>query len=143
MKQYTQQEFDNFPVINGRKQCPSGDYTLIRSFGERCSFGEWCSFGEGCSFGERCSFGELCSFGDGCSFENGHKANEVQFIRVNNIGSRGDGCYIYNFKDGVYVRSGCFFGTETEFVSAVENKHAGIKYETQYKLALQLAKVTF
>lgn len=179
MKQYTKEEFDNFPVIDGRKQCPSGDYTLIRSFGERCRFGEWCrfgegcsfgqgcsfggwcSFGEGCSFGERCrfggwcsfgercsfgrwcSFGELCSFGKRCSFEEEHEANELPFVRINNIGSRMDGCYIYNFKKGIYVRSGCFFGTEQEFIEAVEKKHAGTKYETQYKLALQLAKATF
>ena len=74
MKKYTQADFDAFEVIDGIKQCPSGDYSDIRVFGKRCSFGrgcsfgEWCSFGRGCSFGERCSFGEECSFGMGCSF---------------------------------------------------------------------------
>ena len=80
MKKYTQADFDAFEVIDGIKQCPSGDYSAIQvfsdrcsfgrdcSFGERCSFGEGCSFGRGCSFGEWCSFGERCSFGEGCSF---------------------------------------------------------------------------
>jgi hypothetical protein len=75
MKKYTQADFDAFEVIDGIKQCPSGDYSDIRVFGKRCSFGrgcsfgEWCSFGRGCSFDERCSFGEWCSFGEECSFD--------------------------------------------------------------------------
>ena len=74
MKKYTQADFDAFEVIDGIKQCPSGDYSDIQIFVERCSFGrccsfeECCSFGKCCSFGEGCSFGECCSFGEGCSF---------------------------------------------------------------------------
>ena len=69
MKKYTQADFDNFEVDEyGRKICPAGDYTAIKSFGERCIFGEWCRFGAECSFGERCSFGEECSFGERCRF---------------------------------------------------------------------------
>ena len=41
MKKYTQADFDNFEVDEyGRKICPAGDYTAIKSFGERCIFGE-------------------------------------------------------------------------------------------------------
>ena len=80
MKKYTQADFDAFEVIDGIKQCPSGDYSAIQvfsdrcsfgaccSFGEYCSFGACCSFGKGCSFSEKCSFGAWCSFGKGCSF---------------------------------------------------------------------------
>ena len=68
LNKYTQADFDSFPVVNGIRQCPSGDYSGIKSFGEWCSFGEECSFGERCSFGEECSFGERCSFGGRCSF---------------------------------------------------------------------------
>ena len=60
MKAYTQEEFDHLPVIGGYKQCPIGDYSLIKSFGEQCNFGEWCSFGEQCRFGEKCRIGEQC-----------------------------------------------------------------------------------
>lgn len=45
MKKYTQEEFNNFEIIDGIKKCPTGDYSLISSFGEWCSFGENCSFG--------------------------------------------------------------------------------------------------
>ena len=44
MKKYTQQEFEE--IIRdeyGIKNCPTGDYTAIRSFGEGCSFGKGCS----------------------------------------------------------------------------------------------------
>lgn len=69
MKQYTQKEFDRFPVNDcGYKQCPSGDYTLITNFPNRCSFDDLCYFGTGCSFGKQCSFDGLCYFGTGCSF---------------------------------------------------------------------------
>lgn len=68
MKKYTQADFDAFEVIDGIKQCPSGDYSDIQIFGEWCSFGACCSFGRACSFGEWCSFGGSCSFGRACSF---------------------------------------------------------------------------
>ena len=50
MKKFTQKDFDNFEVIDGIKQCPSGDYSEIKRFAEGCSFAERCSFADGCSF---------------------------------------------------------------------------------------------
>ena len=76
MKKYTQADFDAFEVIDGIKQCPSGDYSDIQVFSDRCSFGEDCSFGEQCSFGACCSFGEQCSFGACCSFGKGCSFSE-------------------------------------------------------------------
>src|SRR3972149_1311118 len=131
LKKITQKEFDEFIINeNGIKECPIGDYSKISSFAERCSFAEECSFAERCSFAEE------------CSFENGHKAIAPFFIRINNIGSRKDGCLIFNFEDGIYVRSGCWFGTELEFVERVKKVHLGTKHEKEYLLALQLAKIT-
>ncbi|CAK0758104.1 hypothetical protein CCP2SC5_2460002 [Azospirillaceae bacterium] len=49
MRKMTQEEFDNLPVVEGRKQCPGyADYSAISTFPDRCSFGERCSFGKGC-----------------------------------------------------------------------------------------------
>ena len=62
MKKYTQADFDAFEVIDGIKQCPSGDYSDIQVFSDRCSFGEDCSFGEECSFGKWCSSATLFAF---------------------------------------------------------------------------------
>lgn len=42
LKVYTQEEYDNFSVVNGHKQCPIGDYSLITEFGEHCSFAAGC-----------------------------------------------------------------------------------------------------
>ncbi len=51
MKKYTQEEFDAFETDEyGYKICPTGDYTEIKSFGERCS----CEFGE---FSKMLTFG--------------------------------------------------------------------------------------
>ena len=131
MKTYTQSEFDAFPVIDGIRQCPTGNYTQIKRFGEVCSFGEWCSFGEGCSFGERCSFEKLAM------------EHRPYFIRINNIGSRQDGCIIYNAASGLHVRSGCWFGTESEFIARVKDTHEDSKYARQYLAAIELARITF
>ena len=67
MKQYTQEEFDNFTRDEfDYLQCPPGDYRLIKEFPAYCSFGEGCSFGGWCRFGDGCSFGECCRFGEDC-----------------------------------------------------------------------------
>jgi len=41
------------------------------------------------------------------------------------------------------VRSGCFFGNEYEFKQIVRETHNGNKFEKQYFLSLELAKLTF
>ena len=104
MKKYTQADFDAFEVIDGIKQCPSGDYSDIQIFGE------WCSFGRDCSFGKGCSFGEGCSFGGGCSFEEkGEYIGDYPFLAFVGFGSRiGSKVYFFNLQDGIYVRCGCW-----------------------------------
>ena len=69
MKAYTKEDMKNFNRDDyGNLICPTGDYSQIRSFDNRCSFGKCCSFSERSSFGEYCSFGYGCSFGEWCSF---------------------------------------------------------------------------
>ena len=94
----TQQMFDAFEVINGVKQCPTGDYSKIKSFGE------WCSFGKS------------------CSFENGHvtATNLQPFYKFSGFSSRQmSETYIFNCVDGIFVRCGCFFGSVDDFKSRV------------------------
>ena len=110
MKVFTQAEFDALPVVGGYKQCPTGDYTAINSFGDRCRFGA------GCSFGAWCSFGAGCRFGEGCSFEGGHKAkSDYPLMAIAGAGSDNRTTYFFNTEDGIIVRSGCFKGTLAEF----------------------------
>ena len=136
MKKYTQADFDAFEVIDGIKQCPSGDYSDIRvfgkrcSFGNRCSFGERCSFGRGCSFGEWCSFGEGCSFGRGCSFEDkGEYIGDYPFLAFVGFGSRiGSKVYFFNLQDGIYVRCGCWLSDIAGFRERVKAENADAMY---------------
>ena len=136
MKKYTQADFDAFEVIDGIKQCPSGDYSDIQifgeccSFGERCSFGKWCSFGEWCYFGERCSFGEWCSFGERCSFEGkGEYIGDYPFLAFVGFGSRiGSKVYFFNLQDGIYVRCGCWLSDIAGFRERVKAENADAMY---------------
>ena len=136
MKKYTQADFDAFEVIDGIKQCPSGDYSDIQIFGERCSFGRCCSFGERCSFGKQCSFGEwcsfgrCCSFGKGCSFEDkGEYIGDYPFLAFVGFGSRiGSKVYFFNLQDGIYVRCGCWLSNIAGFRERVKEKNADAMY---------------
>lgn len=136
MKKYTQADFDNFKVDEyGHKICPTGDYTAIKSFGERCSFGK------GCSFGERCSFGEVCSFGKGCSFENGAVKNG-RYVAVDRIGSANRKAYFYIDDNGnMFVRAGCWFSDMAAFKERVKKVHAGTIHEKTYLAACDLAEL--
>ena len=124
MKKYTQADFDAFEVIDGIKQCPSGDYSDIQIFGE------WCSFGRDCSFGKGCSFGEGCSFGGGCSFEEkGEYIGDYPFLAFVGFGSRiGSKVYFFNLQDGIYVRCGCWLSDIAGFRERVKAENADAMY---------------
>jgi hypothetical protein len=62
---------------------------------------------------------------------------------VNGIGSRNDGCTVYNFEDGIHVRSGCWFGTKDEFQEQVFKVHGENRHAKEYTLAVQLAEIKF
>ena len=124
MKKYTQADFDAFEVIDGIKQCPSGDYSDIQIFGERCSFGACCSFGECCSFGGG------CAFGGGCSFEDkGEYIGDYPFLAFVGFGSRiGSKVYFFNLQDGIYVRCGCWLSDIAGFRERVKAENADAMY---------------
>ena len=130
MKKYTQADFDAFEVIDGIKQCPSGDYSDIQIFGEWCSFGERCSFGACCSFGECCSFGGGCAFGGGCSFEDkGEYIGDYPFLAFVGFGSRiGSKVYFFNLQDGIYVRCGCWLSDIAGFRERVKAENTDAMY---------------
>lgn len=124
MKEYTQADFDTFEVIDGIKQFPSGDYSDIQIFGERCSFGKDCSFGKECSFGERCFFGAWCSFED-----KGEYIGDYPFLAFVGFGSRiGSKVYFFNLQDGIYVRCGCWLSDIAGFRERVKAENADVMY---------------
>ena len=159
MKKYTQEEFDELPIVDNFKQCPTGDYTSIEyfgescsfgescrfgelcsfgkscSFGKACSFGEWCSFGKSCSFGKWCSFGEKCSFGEACVYANINILNR----HVYSVFGVGDSKSIHGWlsTDGWHFQIGCFFGTEADARESINKKYSS---EHIYHDALNLIK---
>lgn len=147
MKKYTIEDFDKFERVGGYIVCPSGDYTAIKDFpkfcrfGNGCIFGERCSFGAGCSFGAWCSFGEWFEFGELCSFEN-NRVKNGRYFACDKIGSEKRKTYFFaNENNEMFVRAGCFFGTMDEFIDRVKKVHKGTKYEKEYLMACELAKV--
>ena len=112
MKKYTQADFDAFEVIDGIKQCPSGDYSDIQVFSDRCSFGEDCSFGEECSFEGK-----------------GEYIGDYPFLAFVGFGSRiGSKVYFFNLQDGIYVRCGCWLSNIAGFRERVKEKNADAMY---------------
>ena len=112
MKKYTQADFNAFEVIDGIKQCPSGDYSDIQVFSDRCSFGEDCSFGEECSFEGK-----------------GEYIGDYPFLAFVGFGSRiGSKVYFFNLQDGIYVRCGCWLSDIAGFRERVKEKNADAMY---------------
>ena len=123
MKQYTQEEFNNFARDGfGYLQCPPGDYRLIKIFPEMCSFGECCSFGEGCTCEEGYRFKSLFTAGY--------------------LGSREGQTYFWLLEDGnILVRCGCFCGMIDDFAKQVERVHGDDVHGKMYGLAIEMARV--
>lgn len=161
MKKYTNEDLKTFERDKqGWLICPSGDYTAIKEFPEKCSFemrcsfgawsrfGEYCRFGESCIFGERCRFGEYCRFGGYCSFGEMCRFGELCshegltnsiYVAIDRIGSNLRKTYFFKASEGYFVRAGCFFGTLDEFKTKVHETHRGTIHETTYLMACELA----
>ena len=119
MKKYTEKDLKTFKRNEqGWLICPSGDYTEIRTFPEKCAFGSWCDFGEGCSH-------------EGLT-------NSI-YVAVDRIGSELRKTYFFKAEEGYFVRAGCFFGTIDEFKEQVHKTRRGTIHETTYRMACELA----
>ena len=123
MKVITQKEFDNFPIINSCKQCPSGDYTKIKQFENDCSFGENCKFGKYSEFGKRCHFGDHCEFRRNCSFGEYCKfGNDCYFSEECTFG---DGCCF-----GIW----CVFGDLSNFCERCKfGAYSDFRYKCRFE----------
>ncbi len=80
LRRISQAEFDSFPVVDGVRLCPLGNYYSLRVFSTPCRFeagsmfgrasyfGKGTIFGSGCTFSTYCKFGPDTTFGDNCKF---------------------------------------------------------------------------
>ncbi len=124
MQKFTQADFDKFEVINGVVQCPTGDYSLINTFAK------FCSFAVGCSFAERCSFAKFCSVVN-------HDLSGFKMRQMSGLGDYGRMLYLWCTDDGFFVQAGCFFGSESDFVTAVTAKYSA---DHKYIRAIEFLK---
>ena len=103
--QFTEEDYNNFPVIDGYKQCPSGDYSRLKFFhkcifGNNCVFRRFSNFSCGCKFGENCVFGDYCHFGYRCTFSKhctfGEKCVFLKNCKISENCFFGERCIFYN-----------------------------------------------
>ena len=92
--------------------------------------------------GDAWVFGNARVSGDACVSGNAEVFNTRHFFVQGPIGSRNGFITFYRTKDdAIGVRCGCFSGSLQKFVDRVEETHGGSRYEKEYKLAAELAKV--
>lgn len=110
MRVYTQEEFDSLPVVDGIRYCPTGDYSAVQNFSERCSFDFGCIFGDHHIFGVLYIFGAANHFGSGCSF--GFGCNFSDWCKFGASNSFGEQCIFSGWSD---FGPRCGFGDQCSF----------------------------
>ena len=99
-------------------------------------------FGDARVYGNAKVYGDARVSGNAWVYGNAEVFNTRHFFVQGPIGSRDGYVTFYRTKDDtVEVRCGCFSGSLQEFVNQVEETHGGSRYEKEYKLAAELAKV--
>ena len=105
-------------------------------------FGNAWVYGDARVSGNAWAYGEARVSGNAWAYGNAEVFNTRHFFVQGPIGSRDGYVTFYRTKDDtVEVRCGCFSGSLQEFVNQVEETHGGSRYEKEYKLAAELAKV--
>ena len=99
-------------------------------------------FGDAWVYGNAKVYGDARVSGNAWVYGNAEVFNTRHFFVQGPIGSRDGYVTFYRTKDNtVEVRCGCFSGSLQKFVDRVEETHGGSRYEKEYKLAAELAKV--
>lgn len=100
----------------GKRICPSGDYTQITWFREACSFDYNCRFGRSTLFAEDCVFEECCSFGECCTFRKGQSfSNECSFGEYCNFNEECSFGHYCSFGRLCTFENKCSFGVNGKF----------------------------
>ena len=117
----------------------------VRDFGsvKTGEFGGYIEKEENLShFGDAWVYGNAKVYGDARVYGNAEVFNTRHFFVQGPIGSRDGYVTFYRTKDDtIGVRCGCFSGSLQKFVDRVVETHGGSRYEKEYKLAAELAKV--
>ena len=111
-------------------------------YGDARVFGNARVFDNAWVYGNAKVYGDARVSGNARVYGNAEVFNTRHFFVQGPIGSRDGYVTFYRTKDDtVEVRCGCFSGSLQEFVNQVEETHGGSRYEKEYKLAAELAKV--
>lgn len=114
----------------------------LSHFGDAWVYGNAKVSGDAKVYGNAKVYGEARVSGNAWVYGNAEVFNTRHFFVQGPIGSRDGYVTFYRTKDDtVEVRCGCFSGSLQEFVNQVEETHGGSRYEKEYKLAAELAKV--
>ena len=111
-------------------------------YGNAKVYGDARVSGDAWVYGNAKVYGDARVSGNAWVYGNAEVFNTRHFFVQGPIGSRDGYVTFYRTKDDtVEVRCGCFSGSLQEFVNQVEETHGGSRYEKEYKLAAELAKV--
>lgn len=114
----------------------------LSHFGDAWVYGNAKVSGNAWVYGDARVSGDARVFDNAWVYGNAKVFNTRHFFVQGPIGSRDGYVTFYRTKDDtVEVRCGCFSGSLQEFVNQVEETHGGSRYEKEYKLAAELAKV--
>ena len=117
----------------------SGD---ARVFGDARVSGNARVSGDARVFDNAKVYGDARVSGNAWVYGNAEVFNTRHFFVQGPIGSRDGYVTFYRTKDDtIGVRCGCFSGSLQKFVDRVEETHGGSRYEKEYKIAAELAKV--
>ena len=117
-------------------------YGDARVYGNAKVYGDARVSGNARVYGNAKVYGDARVSGNARVYGNAEVFNTRHFFVQGPIGSRDGYVTFYRTKDDtVEVRCGCFSGSLQEFVNQVEETHGGSRYEKEYKLAAELAKV--
>jgi NDP-sugar pyrophosphorylase family protein len=69
----------------------------------------------------------------------GLKVEKEKYIIIERVGSRYAPLFVV-LSPELYFCTGCFSGNKEEFIQAIEERHSGTRYETQYKAAIEFVE---
>lgn len=124
IKTWKQEQFTRYEVAWIRYVSPDGHTTVEAAASSSIGYGA--SIGDGASIGYGASIGK-----------------DELWMCIGPLGSEGRTLTIVRGKNGVSCYTGCFAGTDAEFLAAVAKKHGDRPLGVGYKKALEFAKAQF
>src|SRR3990167_2327741 len=84
----------------------------------------------------------LCSANTpGANLGGANLGGAKDIISIGPIGSRGDILYVVKYGAGIMIKTGCFWGTLSEFETALSKMHGDNQHARAYRAAIALAQI--